>query len=185
MGVIMDKYGFILNAEGLDPEKYTGTFSSAAFSVKVCGVASLDAAVKTAEKMAEEGIKFIDLCGDYDQQKADRIQAAVKGRAEVAFAKYNKEEQSRLAGLNTLSEYGFIVIAEGLNPEKHRLVLTAPGCNTYVVGTESIGQAKAAADDLIKRGVHFIELCSGFDEALTGEIIKTANGRVPVGSAGL
>ena len=50
------------------------------------------------------------------------------------------------------------------------------------VGVRDIGEAVAAARQLVDDGVELIELCGGFGGAGLGAIVNAVHGKVPVGA---
>lgn len=181
----MKVFGLILNGPGLDPAVYHGIIDSADFSAEVYGVSGEEDTRKAAEALASRGAAFINLCGDYNGDQAATLARHLKGAVKVSHVKYSPQEARKLEQLADFSEYGFIVHGEGFHPRSHSLRLEAPGCNTRLVGAETMEEAEEAARRMVKDGIHFIELCGAFTGAMTARIIEAVEGRVPVGSAGL
>ena len=83
-----------------------------------------------------------------------------------------------------LTKFGFIVTGKGLDPAKHRLVMTSPSFEMIAVGIETPSQAPAVAKALLDEGVQLIELCGGFGPAGTAPVLDAVGGKIPVGSVG-
>jgi len=181
----MKRFGLILNGSGLDPVNYKGSLTSSDFAAEVFGVSSEEDTLKAAEALASRGAAFINLCGDYNGDQAAALARHLNGAVKVSHVKYSPEESRKMEQLTDFSEYGFIVHGEGFHPHSHNLRLEAPGCNTRLVGAETMEEAEEAARKMVDDGISFIELCGAFSGEMTARIIQAVESRVPVGSAGL
>jgi hypothetical protein len=181
----MKVFGLILNGEGLDPASYNGSMASSEFTAEVYGASNEEDTQKVAEDLAARGAAFINLCGDYTADQAAALSRHLNGLVKVSYVKYSPDQTRKLEELTDFSEYGFIVHGEGFHPQSHSLRLEAPGCNTRMVGAETMEEAKEAARQMEREGIFFIELCGAFTGEMTKQIIQAVGGRVPVGSAGL
>ena len=178
------KYAFILNSETLTPENYHGSFESDSFQVNVFGVNSMDLACKTVEKAVMEGAQLIDLCGDYDEEKTNKIKSFVHKDFKIKFVQYSDVEMEKFNALKSIKTYGIIIKAEGFAPEIHNLKLESEELDTTVVGVSDMKGACKQAKKMADSGIDFIELCSAFDEEKANEIVSAVGGRIPVGFAG-
>ncbi len=182
MGVF--KYVFILNSETLTPENYHGSFESDSFKVNVFGVNSMDMACKTVEKAVKDGAQLIDLCGDYDEAKANEIKSLVNKDVGIKFVRYNDVEMAKFNALTSIKTYGIIIKVDGFAPEIHNLKMESDELDTTVVGVSNMKEACDQAKKMADSGIAFIELCSAFDEEKANEIVSAVNGKIPVGFAG-
>jgi hypothetical protein len=80
-----------------------------------------------------------------------------------------------------IKRYGFIVKGPGYDPAMHRCVLENPSFRTEIVCVSSVHEAAEVARAFAQAGVEVIELCGGFDESGTNEVIASLNSDVPVG----
>ena len=102
----------------------------------------------------------------------------------IYYADYFPEELEKLEALPSLSEYGIICIADGLD-KMERLEILSSRCNTSIRLVTDLDMACQAAGELLDKGVYFIELCSWFDAEKTLAVIAAVDGKLPVGSCGL
>ena len=178
------KYAFIMNSQTLTPDFYTGTTQSDSFLASFYAVNSFEMAKKTAAKLANEGYAFIDLCGDYDEAAANAIQKFAGEKTEVAYMKYFPEEMEKMQELESLFDYGIIIIHESFNPEVNHLLLKSDEFMTHIVAVSNLEQACQAAQKFKTEGIDFIELCSDFTAEMAKKIIESVDGQIPVGFAG-
>lgn len=83
-----------------------------------------------------------------------------------------------------LSRFGFIVTGAGLDPAKHRLVMSSGAFEMIAVGVAKPEQGIAVAVALVSEGVQLLELCGGFGPLWTARVIEAINHSVPVGAVG-
>ena len=180
----MFKYAFIEEAEGASPENYSFTYENSESCSFVAGVNDMDMAEELVKKLDQEGYELIDLCGAFDDERAQRRRKAVKGDMEILHVNYFPEEQKKLDALDSFKEFGVVIVMDGVE-DTQKFELRNEECNTYVRFTKDLEAAKAAAKELTDQGVYFIEICSYFDEEKTRAIIDAVGGKVPVGSCGI
>ena len=173
------QYCFIFKGEGLSPENCSGSFSSESFKVTVFGVDTFENAVHVAKKSVDSGVTLVELCGDFNQEIADQIRLAINNKATVRFVSYDPEELKKLELLESDENYGFIIMDEGLEPDKNLIKLLDD--SVYITGVSNIEQACECAKGLVKNNINFIELCSAFDQPEALAVIEAINGKVPVG----
>jgi len=175
------KYCFMMIGEGLSPENCSGSVASDTFEANVYGVETDDAACEVAKNEVENGAELIELCGDFDQVKAQKIRAAIDNKADVRFVDYDNKELKKLNEAASLENYAFIMMVDDFNPGMHQLAL-ADG-TVKIIGVGNVEQACEQAKQLAGCDIDFIELCSAFDCDMTAEVIAAINGKVPVGYA--
>lgn len=79
-----------------------------------------------------------------------------------------------------LQRFGFIVSGAGLDPGRHRSVMSSPAFTMIAVGVSNPAQGAAIAQALVEEhGVQLIELCGGFGTADTLRVQAAVT--VPVG----
>jgi len=181
----MFTYAFIANSEGHTPEDYFWNYENDAMKFKFLVTSGMDMTKKYAKKLADDGFEYIDLCGDFDEDKAKEICSATDGRIEVEYAKYTDIEAKKAEELPVFDEFGVIVMAQGL-PEGTTKTEKVIGSefNTTIVLVDSEEMANAAAQGLVERGIHLIELCSYFNEIKADKVIDAIDGKIPVGYCG-
>lgn len=81
-----------------------------------------------------------------------------------------------------VSKYGFIYLSPGADPRVDRAVITTGGMAATIVAVPNVSAAPAVAETMVAEGIDLLELCGAFGPIITGEIILTTEGKVPVGS---
>lgn len=181
----MFTYAFIVNSAGMTPESYHWEYENDGMKFKFLATSGMDMTKKAAVKLADEGIEYIDLCGDFDEKQAREIADATGGRIEVEYAKYFEDELKRVENLKKADEYGIIIKAEGMKEGTTKLEkIIGAEFNTTIVLIDDEKDAEATAQALVDKGINFIELCSYFNELRCTEIINAIKSRVPVGYCG-
>lgn len=179
------KYLFIMNSDTLTPDTYGGNLRTETIDATFIAVNSMDLACNAAQKLVvQNGIELIDLCGDFDEEKANQIKGFIDADCTIRWVKYREEELQKLASLNSMNPYGIIVRDSGFDGKKHRLLLESQEFNTIALGVADLGQAKEAAKEMVKQGIAFIELSSYFNREMCDAVIHAIDGAVPVGFAG-
>lgn len=180
----MFKYAFFANSARLSPDKYSLTYENDEFYCYVSAVHGMKMARELAAKLSEQGIEYLDLCGDFDAEKAEDIKNASGGKLDVCYAKYTKENQEQFDALEAMNEYGLIIMGKGMGDAPERLELRDEEYNTHIAIVASDQMAIEVAKDMVEKGIHFIELC-GYFNLEKAEMISEAIGRkVPVGYCG-
>lgn len=180
----MFTFGFIINAPGCTPEQYNGLIDADAIRVYTGGVSDMEGAVAYARELQSKGATHIDLCGDFDAEKAAQISGALSGQVIVKYAKYDEEQEKNLESIHT-DQYAFIVKYESLDPAKHVVCLSFPDFTFKMVGVPSLSEGVRAVKALQAEGCEFFELCSGFNAEQTKELIEKTDGKAAIGSAGV
>ncbi len=179
----MFKYAFIANVADATPENYSFTYDNAESHSFVTGTSSFEMTKELVKKLDQEGYDLIDLCGDFDDEAVEQLLKETKSEMEISHAEYLPEELAKLEALDSLQEYGVVIVMDGVE-ETEAFELKNPDCHMCVRFTKDLDAAKAAARELADRGIHFLELCSYFEKDFTLQIIDAIDGRVPVGSCG-
>ncbi len=180
----MFKYAFIANSGKQNPDNYSLQYKNDDFEFKMVAVSGMKMAEETTKKFEADGYELIDLCGDFDEEKAEKIKAAVGDKLDICYAKYSEEDLEKLDKLLSMQEYGIIVMGEGMPDSPVKLEFMNEEFNTYIaiVGTDEL--AKESAKKMVENGINFIELCSYFDKEKASEISEAIRGAVPIGYCG-
>jgi Family of unknown function (DUF6506) len=83
-----------------------------------------------------------------------------------------------------LTKFGFIVKGGGLDPARHRTVMSSDRFEMIAIGVSEPSQGPAVARQLVAEGVQLLELCGGFGPVWTARVIDAISGTIPVGSVG-
>ncbi|MGB9791911.1 MAG: DUF6506 family protein [Thermacetogeniaceae bacterium] len=83
------KAAFIFVAPEADPEKHRAVVQTPVVELTVVGVSDYRAAVKAAEKLVEEGVTAIELCGGFGVEGTAEVKKAVKGKAVVGVVRFD------------------------------------------------------------------------------------------------
>lgn len=180
----MFKFAFMMNIPGESPETYSAMFENSEEYDLFVGSDNMEMAAGLVKKYAEEGFDLIDLCGDFNEDLVNKFTEIAQGKLKIYYADYFPEELEKLEALPSLSEYGIICIADGLD-KMERLEILSSRCNTSIRLVTDLDMACQAAGELLDKGVYFIELCSWFDAEKTLAVIAAVDGKLPVGSCGL
>lgn len=83
------KAAFIFVAPEADPEKHRAAVQTPVVELTVVGVKDYRAAAKEAERLVEEGVTAIELCGGFGIEGAAEVKRAVKGKAVVGVVRFD------------------------------------------------------------------------------------------------
>lgn len=83
-----------------------------------------------------------------------------------------------------LSRFGFIVTGAGLDPARHRVVMSSGAFEMIAIGVSRPEQGIDVARTLVSERVQLIELCGGFGPLWTAKVIEAIGPAVPVGAVG-
>jgi len=179
----MLKFAFIINVPGQSPETFSGVYENEESYNLIVGTDNMDMAKEYVARLVSEGYTLFNLCGDFDDEIADRMRAASGEEIRIRNAHYLPAELAKVEALQEFSRYGIIVQMGGVgDPEE--VEVHCEGFDTKAIFVSNQAQAVEAARKLAGEGVHDIELCSWFDRAKTEEIIAAIGGAVPVGTCG-
>jgi hypothetical protein len=82
-----------------------------------------------------------------------------------------------------LRKFGFIVTGAGLDPLRHRTIMSSGAFEMIAIGVSNPEQGVAVARSLVRdEGIQLLELCGGFGPIWTARIIEATDRAVPVGS---
>jgi hypothetical protein len=178
------RYGYILSTEGSDPAVDRGAFAIEGFTASVISVGSLDEAYAAAQEFMAEDIDLIDFCGDFDAVKLAPIVEMAAGRVQISYADFFPEQLKMLDTID-MSKFAHIIMADGLEPDRHQVIINLPVCEMKIIGVGSVEAACEQVQLLTRDGFEFIELSSAFDTEKTKAVIEAAGGKAAIGSAGI
>ena len=95
----LSKFGFIVTGPGLDPAQHRVTLRSPAFEMMAVGVSEQAQALPVAQRMVEEGVQLIELCGGFGPLWTGRVLEAVGMRIPVGAVGYGSESIAALTAL--------------------------------------------------------------------------------------
>ncbi|HZK02121.1 MAG TPA: DUF6506 family protein, partial [Anaerovoracaceae bacterium] len=131
----------------------------------------------------DEGFSNIDLCGAFNAEMAAKVSKATGGKIDVKYTKYSPEDSQRMDELESLKEYGIILMESPLT-EIEWLHMKSDEFNTTVGLVNSLESACIAAKKMVDDGIVFIEMCRWFDKEKAEAVIDAIEGAVPVGYCG-
>lgn len=178
------KYAFIMNSGTLNPETYSTLYEDRKNQYYFAAVHGMAMTRELAKKLAGEGYDFIDLCGDYDGEKAEDIKKAADGNVQVCYAKYSEEELAKFNALPANDRYGIIVLGFDMTGDPVWLTLESDEYNTWIALVADEETAALEAKKMVEHGIHFIELCGYFTAPKAEKIMEAIDRKVPVGYCG-
>lgn len=179
----MLKFAFVINVPGVSPRTYAAVYENSESYSIVAGVDGMEAAREYVKKLVADGFTLFNLCGDFDDEITALMREDAGADVEIQHADYSMDELVKLNQLQSFKKYGIIIAMDGVE-KPHEVVLDSDECIATAVFVKDMKQAKEAARNLVKRKIHFIELCSWFDRLMMEEIVEAIDGQVPVGTCG-
>lgn len=178
----MFKAAFIANSERQNPDTYSLCYDNPEFQLRMVAVSGMTMAEEAIIGFAEEGFDVVDLCGDFSQEMAETLRKATQNRIKITAAVYEEEEGKKLEALETLQNYGIILMGRGVSGEPVWLEKTNEEFNTRIAIVGHDAMAHDAARQMVASGIDFIELCSYFNQEKAAALSHAAGGAVPVGA---
>jgi len=178
------KYAFIMNSGTLNPESYSVVYEDVENQYFFTGVHGMKMTRELAKKLADDGYELIDLCGDYNEEKADEIRKVSEGKVKVNYAKYTEEEQAKVDALDSMGKFGIIVLGFDLSKDLVKLELTSDEYNTYIAIVAKEEMAAIEAQRMVAEGINFIELCGYFNPEKAAVVAGAIGHKVPLGYCG-
>ena len=178
----INKYAFIVMWPGLNPDNYRVDFQGKDLTSYI-GVSDLDQAEALVRTLTAAGYSAFNLCGAFDQEKAERLARAAGPGTSFEYVIFPGDEPRKRAAVDITKGLGIIIYDDGIGQIKPFELTGA--LNSSIRFVDSVVMARAAAGDLIRQGCTVIELCSWFTEEKTQEVIDAIGGAVAVGSCGL
>ena len=77
----------------------------------------------------------------------------------------------------------YIFVIPDADPKKHRAKIETPTLSVAIVGVKDFDQAADIAKSLVKDGVQFIDLCSGYGPVGAAKVIEAVGDKIPVSAA--
>lgn len=178
------KYAFIMNSASLNPESYSVTHDNEGNQYYFTAVHGMKMTRELTKKLAGDGYELMDLCGDYNAEKAEEVKGAAEGKIKVNYAKYSEEDLAKFDALESTSKYGIIVLGFNLTVDLVRLELTSEEYNTYIAIVAKEEMAALQAKKMVEEGINFIELCGYFDSEKAERVAEAIGHMVPIGYCG-
>lgn len=169
--------GFLFKGCGLQSDRCRHTFEAPEFAMEIRGVASLEDGEAMARELVASGVQLLDLCGGFDETMIGRIVTAVEGKIPVGGCPLPPEETEKATGW---TRYGFIFKGPGMRADRCRFSCDTPGFAMEIRGVSSPEEGEDAARDLVGLGIQLLELCGGFNEAMTARIAAAVEEKIPV-----
>lgn len=178
------KYAFIMNSGTLSPETYSELYKDRQNQYYFAAVHGMAMTLELANKLGGEGYDFIDLCGDFDAEKAEEVRNAADKKANVCYAKYTDEELEKFNALTVSDRFGIIVLGFDQKEEVVRLKLESEEYNTYIAIVDNEETAACEAKKMVEEGIHFIELCGYFNGKKAAVVSEAIEYKIPIGYCG-
>jgi hypothetical protein len=177
------KYAFIMMSKTMTPDDLTFVHENEHDYSFIASVTSVKMACDLAIKLAEENITKIDLCGAFNEAKTAKVKDAVEGRIDVRRVVYSPGDDERMAGIDSLSEFGIILMDDSIG-ETEWTYKKNEEYNTTIAFVNSLVEASSAAKRMVEEGIVFIEMCRWFDKDKAELVKKEIDEKVPVGYCG-
>ena len=142
-----------------------------------------------AEKLAEEGVGLIELCGGLPLACRAKVKEAAGEDVPVASVTFGIESIVKAAEFNNAFMAGkppkeaCILHVQGADPAADRFVRSSgPQHTTFIMS--DVSAAVGVAVELAKQGVGLIELYGDWPDHVAADIIEAVAGRAAVGVSG-
>lgn len=143
---------------------------------------------EVATRLAEEGVRLIELCGGISPVWRHKVAAAVGGKALVSSVTFGIESLPSAAAYNAaylagkVQKEAFIILEPDANANRDHFGIENETQKTTFVPVPDDDTAARIADELCRDGVALIELYGGFTTQGIAKVIEAVNGRAPVGA---
>lgn len=87
----LTNFGFIYTATGADPAEHTRAVDTGSCRTTLVGVATPEAALPVVDRLLDDGVQLIELCGGFGPVWTARVIEIVDGRAPVGSVGYGPE----------------------------------------------------------------------------------------------
>ncbi len=179
----MLNFAFVINVSGATPENYSVVYENDESRSIIAGVDGIEAGKAYVRKLIGQGYTLINLCGDFDDKVTEEIRSEAGDGIIVENAKYTVDELAKLNKLESFHDYGMIIKMDGVDQPQWKS-MENDDCALKAVFVKDMDQAKAAAVELVRKRINFIELCSWFDQMMMEKIVDEIDDKVPVGTCG-
>lgn len=168
---------FIFLAPGSDPSVDRVAVASAGTASVFVWAPDAAAAARTADELAEGGVRLIELYRGFDLASAGQVIDAVGGRSPVGVA--GLVGPGRSVGL-PIRRSATIYGRPDADPAGERVMREhGGGAWTVVVGAPDSAYADLAAE-LVDRGAELVEICGGTPLTTAARVSAAVGKRVPV-----
>lgn len=83
------KAAFLFIAPETAPELHNSVIETPVLQLRTVGVSNYEQAVQVAGKLAEDGVKCIELCAGFGNEGVAAVSNAVKGKAAVGVVRFD------------------------------------------------------------------------------------------------
>lgn len=184
-----EKTAIIYEGTGADPDRDRMTvLDRGGDSLLIIPVGQVEQVGPLAQRLVNENITAIQLCGGMPARTRAELVAAFEGRAVIGAVTFGIESLERA------SEYGaafvrgeppreaFIIVMAGWEEKRlHRAF--PPQDTTFAIVADDTAAARVAGD-LAAAGVGLIEVYGSACSATAAAVIEAVNGRAAVGAVG-
>ena len=87
----LTKFGFIVTGNGLDPDKHRVEMTSSVFAMIAVGVPNPQRGLIEAQRLMNEGIQLLELCGGFGPVWTGKIIEALQNKIPVGSVSYGPE----------------------------------------------------------------------------------------------
>lgn len=77
----------------------------------------------------------------------------------------------------------YVFVVPDADPKRHTAKIETPSSNMTIVGVKDFNQAAEVAKTLVREGVQFIDLCSGYGPVGAAKVIEAVGDKIPVSAA--
>lgn len=95
----LTSFGFIYTAAGADPAEHTRVVDTGSCRSTLVGVATPQAALPVVERLLDDGVQLIELCGGFGPVWTARVLEIVDGRVPVGSVGYGPEAVDQVHAL--------------------------------------------------------------------------------------
>lgn len=177
----MEKYAFIVMMPALDPASYRLDFPGRDLTTFI-GVSDMNQAQALVREFYADGYRAFNLCGAFDQAKAEQLAAAAGPDSMFSYVTFEGDEKRKRENADINQKLG-IIIYDAAVGQIHSYEFPQPlRCSVRFV--DSLVMACRAAKELILEGASVIETCSWFDGEKIDAMTSVVRSEVPIGTAG-
>lgn len=96
---MLKNFAFIVKAPGYMAETHHAELVSVDFSTQVIGVSNLGEAITSAQKLIQDGVQLIELCGGFSEDDAAELRLQTGHQVPVGVVVYSPEQAAELGDL--------------------------------------------------------------------------------------
>lgn len=84
------QYAFVIKAPGYEMASHHATLESPEFRSRIVGVTSAAAALIAVDRLVEDGVEIIELCGGFSSQEAAEIRERAGPAISIGLVAYDE-----------------------------------------------------------------------------------------------